>query len=48
MTTINGWGANCAQGQHCNGAVAAGTAMLVAQFVRRKSRVVPLIMLSPL
>ena len=27
-TSINGWGANCAPGQHCVGAVAAGFAML--------------------
>ncbi|MGA2962343.1 MAG: Ig-like domain repeat protein [Candidatus Korobacteraceae bacterium] len=28
VTNITGWGANCAQGQHCDGAIAAGTAML--------------------
>ena len=28
VTTLNGWGANCAQGQHCLGTVAAGTALL--------------------
>lgn len=28
VTDITGWGANCAQGQHCNGAIAAGFALL--------------------